>query len=287
MVACSGRLVPGKVVVVSRKIWICIQATAVFAVNGHAAEEMLLENSHVKPPAHLAPDSADDLWGRFTYKFDSYAPDLFADAVHPLKMMRLELRTETSEDFLERSTSAARDALLKSISYAARDVAVETPFMEWLAERQSFLAGLLRNSVGNAAEEKVSPLDPGYGATEQSWWRRLAENGNFRYGLRPFRTNPYAFASMAVRDEDKLLFMTHIRYHYNIMADHELELALSMPLSHGYFANFGTSYEFGGNKSEKQLVVKISKEFADGGIFHVGVELKQNPVMLAGVSVPF
>jgi len=272
---------------VSRNKWICIQVTAVLAVNGHAADEMLLENSDVRPPDHLAPRVPDDLWGRFTYAFNANAPDLFADAVHPFKAMRWELRTETSEDFLERSTSAGRDALLKSISYAARDVAVETAFMEWLAERQSFLAGLLRNSVGNAAEEKVSPLDPGYGVTEQSWWRRFAENGDFRYGLRPFRTNPYAFASMAVRDGEKLLFLTHIRYHYDSFADHNFELALSMPLTHGYFANFGTSYQFGRNETEKRLVVKISKDLADGGIFHVGVELKQSPVMLAGVSVPF
>ena len=107
------------------------------------------------------------------------------------------------------------------------------------------------------------------------------------YGLRPFRTSPYAFLSKGFSDGDEVFLLANARYYYHSFADHRFELALSVPLPERFSFDVGTSYEIGRHDVHQGLVLKFNKEFKRGGIAHVGFEMKQHPVLFAGITVPF
>jgi hypothetical protein len=134
----------------------------------------------------------------------------------------------------------------------------------------------------------VAPLDVSYRAVERSWWQGLSDSGGpLRYGIRPFRSDPYTFVSLGIKDGDNLLFLGHVRYHYDRFADHRFEIALSVPLAHGLAIDLGTSYQFGRHGDKQGLVIKLFKEFKSGGIVHVGLEARQNPAVFAGMVLPW
>ena len=199
----------------------------------------------------------------------------------------IELAGSDYEDFRERTTSAARHALSKSIVYGVREAAVDLPIMLWIKDRQGFLADFLRNSVDSVGEEAVAPLDVSYRLVERSWWKRLTESGQVSYGIRPFRTSPYTFLSLGIKDGDRLLLLGHVRYYYCHFADHRFEISLSVPLAHGFAIDLGTSYQFGRNGEEERLVVKVSKELKAGGIVHVGLEARERSAFFAGIAFPW
>ena len=222
---------------------------------------------------------------RFDAAWERGAVDAFGDRFHPLHLINWNLQSDRNgTPFSERTTSAARHAFEKSVVYGAREAAIEQPIFLWLADRQGFLADLLQNSVGSVQEESVGALDISYRPVERSWWKRLAENGDLRYGVRPFKTDPYAFMSAGFQDGDRLLLLGNLRYHWDHFADHRFEIALSVPLAYGIMMDFGTSYRFGRHDEEKRLVVKMLKEFKGGGIVHFGFEVHEHPVLFAGIT---
>jgi len=200
---------------------------------------------------------------------------------------RIELPDNSYDHVNERATSAARDALSKSVVYGVREALVDLPIMLWLQERQGLLADFLRNSIDSVGEEEVAPLDVSYRLVERSWWKRLSENGGVHYGIRPFRTSPYAFLSLGLKDGDTLFLLRPVRYYYDPFVDHRFEIALSVPLKHGFAIDVGTSYQFGRHSEEKGLAVKLFKEFKSGGILHVGLEARERPVFFAGMALPW
>jgi hypothetical protein len=222
---------------------------------------------------------------RFAFAFDRRADDVFLDRLHLLHMMKWSLQLNGSEDFRDRTTSAAQGAFTKSIAYSARDAIADSPFMVWLEQRQETLATFLRDSINSVEEESVSPLDASYGFVERSWWKGLRKSGAIRYGLRPFRSSPYAFTSFAVRDENEVFFLSHIRYYYDDLSEHRFEVAMSVPMAHGFALDVGTSYEFGRHRGEERLAIKIVRELRNGGIAHLGFELRERPILLAGITM--
>ena len=265
---------------------------AVVATVGMQAAGQDVRLQHKLDPALAEPpeETAITFWERFKVAFDRNLDDSFADKFHPLSVLSWGLKpaeAETdSEFFRDHSTCAARNALVGSTVNSAREAAVDLPLLWSLQERQGLIADFFRNSVGNVEEEAVAPLNPSYRQAEQSWWQGLSESGEVCYGIRPFRTNPYAFASLCVRDGDRLLLLGHVRYHYEHFANHCFELAMSVPLARGFAVDLGTSYQFGRHDEEKRLVVKLSKELTGGGIVHVGLELQDRPGLVAGITVP-
>jgi hypothetical protein len=228
------------------------------------------------------------VWERFTLAFDQDANELFADRFHPFKVINMRIRAEERDfnTFTERTTTTARYTLLKSAVYSAREATVDLPVLLWLKDRQGLLAGFLRNSLGSVEEEAVEPLSVSYGAVERSWWKRLAADGDLSYGVRPFRTDPYAFLSLGLRDGDALFLLGNLRYYYRDFANHSFEFALSVPLPHGLSIDVGTAYQFGQEDAQK-VVVKLFKGFKGGGILHVGFEVRSRPALFAGVAFPW
>lgn len=227
-------------------------------------------------------------WDRFERAFDQRVDEVYASRLHPLKIMDWDFaRPDTSVQwFHDRIDRSVQSAAAKSVEYSLRDAAVELPLMSWLELRQDALRDFLVDSVDAVEEETVAPLDPSYHATERLWWQSLARKRVWRYGLRPFRTNPYAFVSLRVQDDDRLLVLGHVRYYYKNLADHRFEVAASLPLAHGFTLDVGTAYQFGRHEDEQRFVLKISKPLNNGGIVHVGLEVQNSPTCFAGISMP-
>jgi hypothetical protein len=260
------------------------------AAIGLRAEDPSAQLAYPEPMGLVALPSEDSLslWKRFQVQFGRGTDDLFADHFHSLKIMKMSVDVGDSQPvrFRERTTFAARRTVAKSFVYGVREATVQLPLMLWLEERQGFLAEFLRNSIGSTEEEALAPLDPSYGVVERSWWRQLSENGHMSYGARPFRTDPYAFLSLGIKDGETVFLLGNLRYYFRNFADHKFELALSVPLAYGFALDLGTFYQFGRHDDEK-FVVKLFKGFKGGGILHVGFEVRDRPGMFAGIALPW
>jgi len=230
----------------------------------------------------------ETFWERFEFAFDHNAQRVFTDRFHSFNTMRwyLELADHSADELRDRTTREARGAFSRSVVTGVREAAIDLPFMVWLEGRQDFLSDLLLHSLDTVEEEAVAPLDPAYRLLERSWWQRLSNSRDFYYGLRPFQTSPYAFIGMGIRNGDTVLVLAHLRYHYSHYADHEFEFALSLPLAHGVSIDAGTAYRFGQHQEAQVVVLKLFKQFAGGGIMHVGMELQQHPTFVVGMSLP-
>jgi hypothetical protein len=227
-------------------------------------------------------------WQRFDDGFADNANDIFSDALRPANVIQwnLDLRgKDFSNSFRQRASSRARSAFVKSIEYGTREAAVELPLMLWLDDHEGWLADLLRGSIDDVGEEAVSPLQLSYESVEQSWWKRLANSG-MHYGLRPFRTSPYAYVSRGISDGQNTVLLVNARYYYDHFANHRVELALSVPVAYGMALDFGSAYEFAGRDNHR-LVVRLLKELKAGGIAHVGFEVRDRPTVIAGITFPW
>jgi hypothetical protein len=270
------------------RIWTLGVGGWLLAIFAQAAEsELTLQHSEA---AELTVREAPVLFSeRVVSAFERRADPVFADRLHSFKMMRITLLPDGSEpdDFQERTASAAQSGLSKAITYSLRDAVAESPLMVWLAEREERVAAFLRDTIDGVEEESISPLDASYGVTERSWWRSLKRNGGLRYGLRPFRSSPYAFTSFAFKENDQALFFGHVRYYYDDLNAHKFEFAMSLPLMHGYALDLGTSYRLGSHETPGRMALKIVRELRWGGILHFGFELKNHPLALAGITFPW
>lgn len=265
---------------------ICMAAT--LAVGAHADDVSIqLGQTNSVVPIEAPPGPA--FLERFKASFNDGVDEVFSDRLHPFNIMNwsVELSQPSYDNFRERTSSAARNALSKSVVNGLREASVDLPVLVWLNERQGLLADFLRNSIDSVQEEAVSPLDVSYRAEERSWWRRVSESGAVRYGIRPFTTSPYTFLTVALRDSEELFLLAHVRYHYRNFADHLFEIALSLPLPHGVAMDVGTSYQFGRHDAQERLTFKLFKEFKSGGIMHVGVDVQRHPAFFAGIAFPW
>lgn len=227
-------------------------------------------------------------WERFEFSFEDQAERIFTDRFHSLNTINwhFELAGRAADDFRDNSAHAASRSLSRSLAISFREATFDLPLLVWLREHRSFFADLVLNSMEASGEEAVAPLNLSYRLLERSWWERLAASRGFSYGIRPFQTSPYAFISAGIWNGDSLLMLAHVRYHYRHFADHQFELAVSVPLAPGVSIDVGTAYQFGRHEDATRLVVKLSKQFAEGGIMHIGLEAQEHPRLLVGLSLP-
>ena len=267
--------------------WLVCLAT-VLAVATHASDQAV-QLQYGSPAAPLESSPGETIRDRFSAAFDRRVNEQFADQFHPFNIMSW---THESVDrdagyLSERATSAARNAFSKSAVYGLQEATVDVPILLWFDERQGILADFFRRSLGNVGEEAVVPLDPSYRLAEQSWWKRLEEKNEVRYGIRPFTTSPYAFLSFVLKEGDTVSLLGHLRYHYVSFAEHRFEVALSVPLGRGLGLDMGTSYQFGRHGHQEGLVFKLLKELKSGGVLHFGMEAREHPAVFAGIALPW
>ena|SRR5690349_8307612 len=75
------------------------------------------------------------------------------------------------------------------------------------------------------------------------------------------RTDPYSFFSLALNDHETSFLVWNVRYYYRHFSDHRFEVALSVPLDHGFAIDIGTSYQLGQHDEEDALAVRFFTEF--------------------------
>lgn len=257
------------------------------AVATHAGDQAV-QLQYGTSAAPLESPPGDTFRNRFSGAFDQEVNEQFAERFHPFNVMgwTVEALDKDASFLSERATGAARGAFSKAALNGIQEATADLPILVWLEEREGILADFFRNSIRNAGEEAVVPLDPSYRPAEQSWWKRLAERNEVRYGIR-LRTNPYAFLSFALKEGDTVSLLAHVRYHYVSFSEHRFELALSVPLGRGLGVDLGTSYQFGRHGHEEGLVVKLLKEFKSGGILHLSMEAREHLGMFAGIALPW
>ena len=263
---------------------------AVVAAGAHAGNEgVKLEYSASSFPVESPAHEAFAFWERFTFAFDRSADEVFADRLHPFNSMNwsMGLAEHDSISLREQPSRAAREALAQSFVSGLREAAADLSLVTWLEERQSWLADFLVNSVDSVEEEALAPTGLSYRVLERSWWKRVSDSGRTRYGIRPFRADPYAFVSFGLKDGGTPFLLAHVRYYYDQLSDHRFEFAMSVPLSCGFSIDLGTSYQLGGLNDEKRAVLKVFKQFRSGGILHVGFEAREHSALLAGMSLPW
>jgi hypothetical protein len=268
-------------------------AAAVTAAEARAAEQSAGFQYQQSPVlwGDLREEEAATFWERFNVAFDHRATEVFEDQFHPFNFINSNAQW-TDRDFNHLpgyNADVARHAFSDSFRSSARDAALELdlPGLEWLRERQGFLAEFLWNSLDSVEEQSVSPLNPSYRPVERSWWNELSEGDPLRYGVRPFRTDPYAYLSRTIKNGDTVWLLGHARYYYRNFGEHCFELALSTPITRGFSIDLGTSYQFGTHQAEKKVVLKLLKTFKSGGILHVALEARQRPALFAGITVPW
>jgi hypothetical protein len=122
---------------------------------------------------------------------------------------------------------------------------------------------------------------------ERSWWDRLSNSSGLRYGIRPFRTAPYAYAGIGFRDGDRVFLLANVRYAFRDFAQHKFELALSLPLMNGISVDVGATYKLNRGNSEERFVLKLFKNLDRGGMFYVAMELREVPAVYSGISFAF
>lgn len=244
----------------------------------------LIQLQHNDGAVTIGAPAEELFWERFKIEFVDSADNFFVDRFRPLKMIRGG-EDERVDPFLQPTSKQYGHFLFNSTVSGLREAAVDLPVIGWLADRQGVLAEFLRNTVGSVDEEAVNPLNLAYEPAEYSWWRQSL-NTDLAYGIRPFRTDPYAFIGLALRQGETVLGVTNLRYHYLGFADHRFEFALSMPLVNGFSVELGASYQFGQHQDKTRAAFKVFKEFHHGGIVFFGMEARRSPVLSAGITIP-
>lgn len=267
---------------------LALAAVATFAVAAPAADQ-----DYPPQPARFAvsleapPQEPFFFWDRFNYAFEGDVNNVFVDALNPLNSVRWNLEEpgpDFSGRFYSRTSRAVRGALVDAFDYGTREAALEMPIVLWLDGHQGWFADLLRDSVGNVAEQSITPLNVSYRAVEESWWHTLLRDDETHYGIRPFSSSPYAYVGRGVRDgADNVLFLANLRYYYDHLSEHRFELAVSVPLMYGLALDLGSGYQFG-THDERNFAVRLLKELKGGGIVTLGVQMRQRPIMMAGIT---
>lgn len=266
----------------------CLATAIVSVAQGATGDFDLLDDRTLASIPDLQSAEPSGFWGRFNRAYDDRTDEIFADRLHPLKVMEFSLKrpADSWEQTLERGDRAVKTAFVKSFEYSLRDASFGLPLMNWLETRQDALSTFLADSVDAVEEESVAPFDLSYGQVERSWWKSLAEKRALRFGLRPFRSSPYAFLGLRLKEAGRTLLLGNVRYYLQNFSDHRFELSLSIPMPGGIAFDLGTFYQFGRHEVERKLVVKLFKPLKHGGIVHLGVEVQRTPVMFAGITMP-
>jgi len=243
------------------------------------------------PYGYLHGEDPTSIWALFHVAFDHRATGVFGDRFQPFNVSPVNaLWTGRDFDHLpDYNVSLARNAFASSLRLSARDTVLDLdlPIIAWLRERPGFFASFLWNSLDNADEESVSPFDPSYRSVARSWWRALSEDGHLRYGLRPFRNDPYAYLGWSIKDRERVLLLGDARYYFKNFGDHRFELTLSAPVTRNISLELGTSYQFGTHQTERRTVLKLLKTFKSGGTLHVALEVREHPMAVAGITLPW
>ena len=270
-------------------------AVAVAAAEARAADlstVVIYEQSPVLLYDNLSGEEPTTFWGLFNVAFDHRAPGVFQDEFNPLNLRNWNSQNRNFShlaDYNSDNVAMAKQAFSSAFRSSAEEAALEwnLPVLEWLREQQGFPADFLWNSFDSVEEQSVSPLDPAYRSDERSWWNEQSESSALHYGVRLFRREPYAYFGWRIKNGEHVWLLGDARYYYRIFGGQRVELALSTPVVDGLSIEFGTSHDFGIHQAEQKAVLKLLKTFKSGAFLQMALEARQQPRLIASISVPW
>jgi hypothetical protein len=272
----------------SRVLPVAIGVFIAFGLNA-AGQNLQIERWFVADTPDATVAAQHQAWEPFESAFAQSAVNVFADQFHPLQVMSRDIAFNAGGPgvWADHEVSTLGHALSQSFESGLREASLDLPVVSWLSQGPGFLARFVRNTVADEEEEAVDPLELRYRPAEHSWWRRLSSSRALSYGLRPLRTDPYAFLGWGIRNGGEWVLFGHARYYYDHFADHKFELSLSLPLGPHFSMNLGSSYRFGQHEEQKRLALKLLRALPGGNVLHVGLALRLRPALFAGISFPW
>ena len=274
-------------------ILVCAAAAAV--AEAGAADLSAVFTDQQSPMLYVTPREAepDEFWGMFDVAFNQRAPGVFQDQFNPLNFRNFTSVADGDirhlPDYNPDNAGMAVHAFSSVFRSSAQEAALEMdlPILEWLREQRGFLADFLWNSYDNVEERSVAPRNWSYQLDERFWWTEQSGSDSLHYGLRLFRTDPYAFLSWRIKDGDHVWLLGDARYYCRIFGGQRIELTLSTPVVDGLSIEFGTSCDIGMHQTEKKAALRLLKTFKGGGFLQVALEARQQPRLTASITMPW
>lgn len=128
------------------------------------------------------------------------------------------------------------------------------------------MSGLVLGSIGNTVETRSS-TSPEFSAADDSWWKRMKENG-LRYGLRPWRKDPYIYAGSRIGhhggSENLPVVIFEQRIGYRLFDAEILTTRLIFPLPHKFRIATSVSFDplnLDGGDNRFRFTMKIERNF--------------------------
>ncbi len=130
--------------------------------------------------------------------------------------------------------SQGASAVERIVGDSLRETSVALlPIQEWKT-----FGNLLLGSIGSTAEERTEAISASYSETEHSWRQQVEEDKVIRYGLRPWRSDPYGYFGLRVGHwggmENLPLFIFEGRVGYKFFNSGKIEGRLTLPLPHKF-----------------------------------------------------
>ncbi len=166
-------------------------------------------------------DRADDeFWQVFLNRYDERLQGMMLRRLSIMGGMQRSMALNNPERATRRLQDRAISSFRQAGIYTMRDLTeVELRVLaeksELLASRfGSAVAEFFVGSVGSTAEEEIDPLLINLESTEaeESFFDYLKSQHRFKFGARPFRGNPYLFASFLITYDGQALAKTLVRY---------------------------------------------------------------------------
>jgi hypothetical protein len=166
--------------------------------------------------------------------------DTFVNRLGRPQELNFVLHQQDGHGYTEYLNTAGRNAFARALVYSARDTAVEHfPLESYQNDWEQIGWRFIRGTVGNTAESQIQPVGIQYIASDYSFLEGTRNDGKIDYGIRPFGTSPYAYASFKFDDS---LYL-YARYHYTLFGRDSFELQATVPLRNRYELVFGASID--------------------------------------------
>jgi hypothetical protein len=223
--------------------WASVLTLTLLGANLHAEQTNDVAASYI--PYTPGPDhvkNQTDFWKRYSQELGdtSYS---FLDRFGVQTMSRWMWKADRDGyNIHEEYNSQGRNAFTRAGLDSLRETAVDIlPLDMW----QNWAGDLFRRSVGNTLEERTSMVSGEASAAETLW---LFKQGLMRrswirdYGLRPFRTTPYAYISFNLgRQGDAPIAILDLRAEYKLFGKDRVGARLTIPFTENYHFVVGAS----------------------------------------------
>lgn len=147
----------------------------------------------------------------------------------------------------ERINQSGRDAVMRLLGDSVKETALATLPIDEFRERgrlignfiSSIFVGIVGNTVEERANDTIIESDLGsFNASEKSWWTQLKDKNIRRYGIRPFRANPYIYYSPRIGnwgDNGLPILILDNRISYKIPDGPGVKSSVIMPLTQSLY----------------------------------------------------